>query len=96
MSESHMVRRDTGEMLRFSERVHNYCDEMKYVCRNLKMYLEESSSLMKDQTSQKAFAKVEALAEDLAKGLPIAMEAAEKVKASALTLERIADISRDF
>jgi hypothetical protein len=43
--------------------------------------------------SRKALTKIGALAEDLLKGLPVAQNAAEKLRASANTLKKIADIS---
>ena len=78
-----MIDRDPVPMIRFADQIFEYSDNMKRVCTALKTNMDSARPFMKDETSQRAFQKIESFADNLINSLPEAQNAAEKLKKSA-------------
>ena len=84
---ANMVERDPGPMKQFADDIMEYSDKMKKICDNLLTNMDTARPMMKDETSQRAFQKIEAFADNLINSLPEAQSAAEKLRESAKYLE---------
>jgi hypothetical protein len=78
-----MIDRDPIPMMRFSEQIQEYSDNMKRVCTTLKSNMDSARPFMKDEASQRAFQKIELFADNLINSLPEAQRAGEKLSKSA-------------
>jgi hypothetical protein len=90
---SDMTIRDPDAMECFANEIDDYVESMKLACNQLKSDMSAASPMMKDTTSKKALQKIEALADDLISGLPVASGAAEKLRAAAKPLKQAQSIS---
>jgi len=82
-----MVERDPRPMRQFAREIIEYSDNMHSVCSALLSDMDSAAPFMKDETSHKAFQKIQAFAENLIKSLPQAQLASEKLNESAKFLE---------
>jgi len=78
-----MIDRDPVPMMRFADQIMEYSDNMSRICGDLKTNMDGARPVMKDNTSQRAFQKIEEFANNLINSMPEAQRAAEKLKKSA-------------
>ena len=78
-----MIDRDPVPMIRFADQIMEYSDNMKRVCNELKANVDSAHPVMRDETSKRAFQKIEAFADNLIRSLPEAQRASEKLRKSA-------------
>jgi hypothetical protein len=78
-----VIERNPVDMTRFADQILEYSDNMRRVCNELKTNMDGARPVMRDETSLRAFQKIEAFADNLITSLPEAQRAGEKLRKSA-------------